>query len=190
VSGARAGDSGAFDELASRHRPGLIRMAHGLIGDADEAENLAQEALVRAFEQLGEFREELPFGPWVRGITLNLCRNYLRSRTRHAKPVAPEQLAETVASASHREGVLSGIVRREAGDQTQSAVSQLPMALREAFVLHFVEGLDYAEISQITGIAAGTLRVRAHRARTLLRYSLGSVVDTWMREQRRGDVVS
>ena len=62
------------------------------------------------------------------------------------------------------------------------AIGVLPEALREAFVLHFVEGMDYAEASKITGVAAGTLRVRAHRARTLLRTNLGDVVDTWLRE--------
>lgn len=63
----------------------------------------------------------------------------------------------------------------------------LPIPLREAFVLRFVDKMDYAEMSKITGAAEGTLRVRAHRARTLLRDSLGLVVDTWMREGKRKD---
>ena len=58
----------------------------------------------------------------------------------------------------------------------------------EKGVLHFVEGLDYQDISDISGVAAGTLRVRAHRARTLLRSSLGPVVDTWMRLEEQRDV--
>ena len=78
--------------------------------------------------------------------------------------------------------MLSGILRREIGDHTLQAIAQLPESLREAFVLHFVEEMDYEAISAITGVAAGTLRVRSHRARTLLRNSLGPVVDTWLRQ--------
>jgi RNA polymerase sigma factor (sigma-70 family) len=83
--------------------------------------------------------------------------------------------------------VLSGILRREASDLTFEAIDQLPMPLREAFVLRFIEGMDYAEIGQAVGIDPATLRVRAHRARALLRAHLGSAVDTWLRECRSGE---
>jgi RNA polymerase sigma-70 factor (ECF subfamily) len=181
VARALAGDSSAFDELAGRHRADLVRFAALMIGDADEAESLAQEALTRAFARLETFREDLPFGPWLRGIALNLCRNHLRDRARQARLVAPEQLHDAPAREGRRQGVLSAILRREVNDQLARAVAELPMPYREAFLLHFVEGLDYSQASRITGVAAGTLRVRAHRARTLLRHCLGSVVDSWMR---------
>lgn len=176
-----AGEGTAYDELLARHRPALVRVIALMIGDADEAESLAQEALTRAYAQLADYRLELRFGAWLHGIALNLCRNHLRARSRHARPVAPEQLQNTLAKDKAQQGVLSGILRQEMNDYTWKAIAGLPIALREAFVLHFVEGLDYADMSAICGVAAGTLRVRAHRARTLLRSSLGPVVDTWMR---------
>jgi RNA polymerase sigma-70 factor (ECF subfamily) len=181
------GDAAAYDIVVARHRPGLVRAIALMIGDADEAESLAQEALTRAFAQLSDYKLELRFGAWLHGIALNLCRNHLRARSRHAKPVAPEQLQNATALEGRRQGVLSGILRQEMNDFTWRAISQLPVALREAFVLHFVEGLDYNDMGQICGVAAGTLRVRAHRARTLLRNSLGPVVDTWMRVSRDDD---
>jgi RNA polymerase sigma-70 factor (ECF subfamily) len=181
VQRALAGEAAAFDALVERHRPRLVRFLALLIWDADDAENLAQETLTRAFSQLAAFRPELPFAAWLRGIALNLGRTYLRDRARHARAVAPEQLGDVPSSEGQRQGVLSGILRREMGEQTQRAIGQLPIPLREAFVLHFVEGLNYAEISQLTGVTAGTARVRAHRARTLLRANLGPVVDTWLR---------
>jgi RNA polymerase sigma-70 factor (ECF subfamily) len=180
-----AHDAGAYDELVRRHRPGLVRCISLMIGDADEAESLAQETLTRAYSHLADFRADLPFGPWVRGIALNLCRNLLRARKRHAKPVSPDYLGQESIPEGRRHGVLSNILRREQDDQARLAISQLPELFREAFVLHFIEELDYAQISEITGVAAGTLRVRAHRARALLRQSLGSVVDTWLRESGR-----
>jgi RNA polymerase sigma-70 factor (ECF subfamily) len=182
VTRARAGEAAAFDELVRRHRPRLARLAALLVGDADEAESLAQEALTRAYTQLAAFQLGRPFTPWLHGIVVNLCRNHLRRCARHARPAPPEQLRDAPAPGGQRQGVLSEILRREARDCTLEAIGQLPVALREAFVLHFVEGLDYAEMSQYLGVSAGTLRVRAHRARTLLRQSLGPVVDTWLRQ--------
>jgi RNA polymerase sigma-70 factor, ECF subfamily len=173
-----------FEDLARQHRPALVRFIGLVIGDADESESLAQEALTRAFERRTDFQPELSFGAWLRGIALNLCRNHLRGRARHAKPASPEQLQEAPALEGRRQGVLSGILRREAGDLTLDAVGQLPAPLREAFVLRFLEEMPYGEMSRITGEAEGTLRVRAHRARALLRDSLGPVVDTWLREGR------
>jgi RNA polymerase sigma-70 factor (ECF subfamily) len=181
------GEPAAFDELTARHRPGLVRFLALQIGDVDEAESLAQEALTRAFANLAHFQRDLHFGAWLRGIALNLSRNYLRDRARHAEPLAPERLGEAPAREGRRQGVLSGILRREMGEQTAEAIQLLPIPLREAFVLRFVDEMDYAEMSKITGAAEGTLRVRAHRARTLLRDSLGPVVDTWMREGKRKD---
>jgi RNA polymerase sigma-70 factor (ECF subfamily) len=182
VRRAIAGEASAFDELVRLHRPGLVRFALYMIGDADEAESLAQEALTCAYSQLATFRADLSFGPWVRGIALNLCRNHLRDRMRHAKTVEPEQLAETPCREGRRQGVLSAILRREVNERTLLAIAELPEPLREAFVLHYVEEMDFAEISRITGLPSGTLRVRAHRARTLLQHALGSVVDTWLRK--------
>jgi RNA polymerase sigma-70 factor (ECF subfamily) len=183
AAGARAGDAAAFDELARRHRPGLVRLAGSIIGDADEAQSLAQEALTRALTLFDGYDAGRPFGPWVRGIVLNLCRNQLRDRRRRAKPIDPRHFAGTAApGGGRRRGVLSAIIRQETNELTLQAVAQLPLPLREAFVLRFVEGMDYAEISQVTGLNPATLRVRAHRARALLRDSLGSVVDTWLRQ--------
>jgi RNA polymerase sigma factor (sigma-70 family) len=71
-------------------------------------------------------------------------------------------------------------MRGELHDRLWLAVSQLPLGYREALVLHYIDGLDYNEISEITGATAGALRVRSLRARQLLRSSLGNVVDSWL----------
>jgi RNA polymerase sigma-70 factor (ECF subfamily) len=71
-------------------------------------------------------------------------------------------------------------MRGELHDRLWLAVGQLPLDYREALVLHYIDGLDYNEISEVTGATPGALRVRALRARALLRTSLGSVVDSWL----------
>jgi len=181
VRRALGGERAAFDALVLRHRPSLVRAASLLTGDADEAESLAQEALARAYAGLAGYRDDLPFGPWLHGILLNLCRNHVRDRGRRARPAPPELLGDAADPSGRRQGVLSGILRQEWNDRALHAIGQLPAPYREAFVLHYVEGLDYAAMSRIAGVAPGALRVRASRARLLLRESLGSVVDTWIR---------
>jgi RNA polymerase sigma-70 factor (ECF subfamily) len=182
VERALSGEREAYDELVALHRPGLVRFIDFLIWDDDEAESLAQETLTRAYAQLAEFRSEMRFGAWLRGIALNLCRTHLRDRARHAKLAEPQQLASIPAAGGRRRGVLSGILQQETAGHVDQAIRLLPEALREAFVLHAAEGLSYDEIGQILNVSAGTARVRAHRARTLLRGRLGPVVDTWYRE--------
>jgi RNA polymerase sigma-70 factor (ECF subfamily) len=168
--------------LVQLHRPGLVRFVDLLIWDADEAESLAQEALTRAYSQLADFRNEMRFAAWLRGIALNLARNHLRQRARRAKVTDPAYLSSLAAAGCRGRGVLSGIVKREAGAHLDQAIRLLPAPLREAFVLHATEGLTFAEVGRLMGITEGTARVRAHRARTLLRGRLGPVVDTWYRE--------
>jgi RNA polymerase sigma-70 factor (ECF subfamily) len=181
VQQARAGDAAAFDELTRRHRPRLVRLLAWMTGDADDAESLAQEAFTRAFAQLEQFERGQAFEAWLHGIGLNVCRTFLRDRARHARPVQPERLNEVPSA---RQGALSAIIRQELSDSTWAAIGALPAVLRESFVLHFVEGMNYKLMSEITGVAEGTLRVRSLRARTLLHHDLGPVVDTWMRQGR------
>lgn len=180
------GDRALFDTLAARHRADLFRYLRAAIGDADEAESLTQETFARALAQLAQYRPEMPFRAYLFGIAKNLIRNHFRAQRRHAKAVSPDQLINVAARQGRRPGILSDLVRGETGERLRSAVQMLPAPFRQAFVSHFIDGLDYAEISQKTGVAAGTLRVRAHRARALLRADLGTVVDTWLVVGRRG----
>jgi RNA polymerase sigma-70 factor (ECF subfamily) len=138
--------------------------------------------LTRAFGQIKTFRPEQSFGAWLRGFGLNLCRNYLRLRQRRAKPAPPEILAPAPAAEGQRQGVLSGILRGELRECLWQAVGELPLAYREALVMHYIDGLEYSEISEITGVSAGALRVRTLRARAMLKERLGGVVDSWLRD--------
>jgi len=180
---AARGDSTAMGQLTERHRPRLNKILTGLLWDADEAETVTQETFIRVVAQIGSYHPEHEFRAWVAGIGINLARNVLRTRARRAAVSDPATLDQIAGNEGRRRGVLSGILRRELSEQLHQAMDQLPVSLREALVLHELEGMDYPEISQMTGVAEGTLRVRAHRARALLRASLGSAVDTWWQKQ-------
>ena len=151
-----------------------------MIGDPDEAESIAQEAITRAFAGIDGYDPQTPFLAWMRGIVLNLARQHLRRLRRHAVVTDPSRLAAAPGKKGLRQGVLSAILRDELASKLWRAVGQLPDAYKEAVILHYVEGMDYSQISQITGVSEGALRVRALRGRNLLRGQLGPVVDTWL----------
>jgi RNA polymerase sigma-70 factor, ECF subfamily len=176
----KGGEAEAFATLAQRHRLSLVRLASFLIGDLDEAESIAQEAITRALAGIEGYDPQTPFLAWVRGIVLNLARQHQRRVSKHAVVTDPSRLAAAPAHEGLRQGVLSAILRDELASRLWLAVGQLPETYKEAVVLHYVEGMDYAEISQITGVSQGALRVRALRGRNLLRGQLGPVVDTWL----------
>jgi RNA polymerase sigma-70 factor, ECF subfamily len=180
VTRVKAGDTEAFALLAQRHRPSLVRLASFLIGDLDEAESIAQEAITRAFDGIDGYDPQTPFLAWIRGIVLNLARQHRRRVSRHPVVTDPSRLALLPGKKGPRNEVLSAILRDELASRLWQAVGQLPETYKEAVVLHYVEGMDYAQISQITGVSANALRVRALRGRNLLRGQLGPVVDTWL----------
>jgi RNA polymerase sigma-70 factor (ECF subfamily) len=175
VARARAGDRAAFAELGERHGERVRRFLQTMTGDDNVAEDLRQDALRLALERLSQLDDGDRFASWLLSIAVNRCRNHLRAEvTRRADG---GDAVDALADAGRR-SALSSMVRREQAAMVALAIDRLPILLREAFVLFCVEGLPYARIAESTGVAEGTLQVRVHRARALLRQQLGSLVDT------------
>ena len=162
-----------LEALVEPHREALTRFVSMMV--VSEAEDIVQEAISTAFRNAEKFQGRSKFSTWLYGIALNLCRKYRRDRGRRAF-TAPSGLLEK--QPERRRSVLSSVIRHEAAGRLECAVERLPATLREAFFLHYVDGMDYSEISLIIGVSEGTVRIRAFRARTLLREKLGNVVDT------------
>jgi len=168
-----------FERRVAPLREPLARFVSMMVGH--EAEEIVQAAIAAAFADLGRFEERSKFSTWLYGIALNLCRKHLRDKGRHAGQAAPEILE---AQPSRARGVLSSVLRHEMAERLEIAVGRLPTSMREAFLLRYVDQMDYPEISSITGVSEGTARVRAFRARALLRDELGAVVDTvWLERE-------
>lgn len=149
-----------------------------MLGCPTRAEDVTQDCLHRASTRLDQLADDGRFGHWLLAIAANAARNALRAEVlrQHAGDDVLAELPEA------RRSALSSLVRREDAARVALAIDRLPIALREAFVLYLVEGLPYAEIAQVTGASEGTLQVRVHRAKALLRTQLGALVDTlWMR---------
>ncbi len=165
-----------FEALVAPHRDALSRFVSMMVGR--EAEDIVQEAIASAFRDLERFEGRSKFSTWLYGIALNLCRKHLRDKSRHAASASQEMMD---AQPARGRGVLSSVIRHEMAEKLEISVGRLPTSMREAFLLRYVDGMDYPEISSITGGSEGTARVRAFRARALLREELGAVVDTvWL----------
>lgn len=179
-----AGDREAFAQVSQTLHERIYRFLCGWLGDEPAAEDLTQEVLQKAFEKRDTFQKRSKFSTWVFGVAVNLARGYRRDRARHAGVTAPESLEQAQDQRKRkRSTLLSSIVRREEAAILLYKISQLPPSLREAFLLRFVEELDYPEMEKITGVSADTLYVRCHRARSLLKREVGSVVDTYWAEK-------
>lgn len=169
VTAAAAGDRDAFDELVRRHQRAIVNLARAMTGGAADAEDLAQEAFVRAWKSLRQFRGESAFHTWLHGIALNVIRTH-RGRMARLRRLLferpPDADIDPVELASVDERTDERLALRDGIDR---ALAQLPDDLRAAIVLRDVLGFEYREIAETLGVPIGTVESRIFRARQRLR---------------------
>ena len=165
----RAGDARAFEELVASHQHRVFGVALRMLGSAAEAEEMAQEAFVRAHRSLAEFRGEAKLSTWLYAIVSRLCLNRLASGDRRAVRHGEEVLLRV---ADPRGGPDAGAERGELEAALHRAIAELPEERRVVVVLRDLEGLSYEEIASALGLELGTVRSRLHRARTDLKEKL------------------
>jgi RNA polymerase sigma-70 factor, ECF subfamily len=158
-----AGDLAAFTGIVQRWQGRLINLAWRFSRDRSSAEDMAQEAFVKAFRALHTFRGESAFSTWLTAIAMNVYRSWLRDR--EPLPVDLDLLRFVGASTDP----LTGLQARERADAIRRAVLTLPLRYREPIVLFYFQDMDLSETARILGIPEGTLKARLHRGRELLR---------------------
>jgi len=167
VGRAAAGDVEAFEELYRVNVGRVYALCLRMAGDPTLAEELAQEAFVRAWQKLGSFRGASAFSTWLHRVTVNVVLGHRRSTARRETRVSAvgDNLPRDVAVREARTAESIDLER---------AISSLPDGARTVFILHDVEGFRHREISSLMGIAVGTSKAQLHRARKLLRKALTS----------------
>src|SRR5215207_6260357 len=165
VAAAAAGDVRAFERVYRRHVTRIHSTAVRMLG-AEEADDATQDAFVRAWQRLGQFRGDSAFGTWLFRLAVNvmLSRREVVA-TRHKRHVGD---ADVVDSMSSREA------RPELSLDFESAMQRLPPGMRQIFILHDIEGYKHDEIAAMLGIAQGTSKSQLHRVRMVLRKYLGA----------------
>lgn len=180
VRGAVAGDERAIREIVRRHNRRLFRIARSIVRDDGDAEDVLQEAYLKAFAALGSFRGEAQLGTWLARIVINEALQ--RVRRKIDKPEGARRMedlsAHTVIAFPGPPADPERIVgQRQILHLVERAIDSLPDAFRTVLVARLVEGLSVEETADLLKLRAETVRTRLHRARGLLQKSLASQID-------------
>ena len=163
VRRARRGDVDAFGDLYHGHVGRIYAVSLRMVADPGLAEELTQEAFVRAWRKLATFRGTSAFGTWLHRLAVNVVLDALRARRRWRERFSEEQPARPLAAPSRDP---AGAVDLERG------IAMLPPRARAVFVLHDVEGYKHREIAGLLDLSVGACKAHLHRARRRLREEL------------------
>ncbi|CAM4010751.1 RNA polymerase sigma factor SigW [Mesobacillus zeae] len=173
------GDQDAYGEIVELYRDKVFQLCYRMLGDRHEAEDIAQEAFIRAFININSFNQNLKFSSWIYRIATNLCIDRIRKK----KPdyfldaEVPGTEGLTMYSQISSDTVLpeDELESLELQDEVQKEISKLPEKYRMAIVLKYIEELSLNEISEILDLPLGTVKTRIHRGREALRQQLKNV---------------
>lgn len=162
----RRGDVQAYGELVRRYQASVFNVCYRLMGERRDAEDMAQEAFVHAYQRLASYDAERPFGPWMRRVAANLCLNQLSRRAFVRVPLdedhdQPDERARDVKG---------GGEDRAAG--IQAALQSLPPAYRVVIELRHFQDMSYEEIAAATRLSVSQVRTHLYRARRQLAHML------------------
>jgi RNA polymerase sigma-70 factor, ECF subfamily len=180
VAIALRGDPEAYGELVRRHQAAVYNVAYRLVGDRQEALDLAQEAFVRAYHALASFDQHRPFGPWIKRIAANVALSWLQRRRVPTVPLTghPAHAGGTAAEAAGRpppdysaepERIYLAVERQA---RVRAAILALPPHYRAVIELRHFQDLTYEEIAATLAIPVSDVKSHLFRARRLLRQSL------------------
>lgn len=172
VLAVRRGDRDAYGVIVRLYERRVFALALMMTRDAAGAEEIAQDALVRAFVHLDAYDLRRPFYPWLSTIAVRLAQNWLVRRTRSGRERTG---LESNDAAVETPDALVSLIDDEQDRALWRAVSALPSGERTAVILHYRQGLSVAEIAAALGVTAGTVKTQLFRARRSLRMKLAPV---------------
>ncbi len=169
---ARKGDRGAFERVARDYANMVIAVAYRLLGSEEDARDCAQDAFVKAWENVARYDPKWSVATWLRRIATNLALDRLRRRK--ILTGFPDGLEGSTES--NAEGPHEAVERRERAQRVWELLDTLPDKYRLMLVMREIEGMDISDISRETGIKPATVRWRLHRARELFRDKWNAVI--------------
>ena len=181
VRRAQRNERGAFDLLVLKYQHKVIKLVARLLRDPTEAEDVAQEAFVKAYRALGSFRGDSAFYTWLYRIAVNTARNAIASRQRrpldYEAELSESEQSNLASRLRHTDTPEATALSEEIRVTVNEAIEQLPEDLRTAIVLREVEGLSYEEIAAAMDCPVGTVRSRIFRAREAIDRALKPLLD-------------
>jgi RNA polymerase sigma-70 factor (ECF subfamily) len=180
VERVQKGDKGAFDLLVLKYQHKIVNLIMRYVRDPELAQDIAQEAFIKAYRALPRFRGDSAFYTWMYRIAVNTAKNHLAAQRRRPMDIEldlqdPEQydLHAKLRETDTPEGVALG---NELKETVERAIAALPEDLRTAIVLRELEGMSYEEIAQTMDCPVGTVRSRIFRARDAIGKKVGSLI--------------
>lgn len=183
VERVQRGDKRAFDLLVTKYQRKIFRLLSRLIRDPGEIEDVAQEAFIKAYRALPNFRGDSAFYTWLYRIAINTAKNHLVAQGRRA-PTSTEAEVEEAENFEDADGLRdvntpdAMLMSRQVGEAVNRAIDRLPEDLRTAIVLRELEGLSYEEIAESMNCPIGTVRSRIFRAREAIANELRPLLET------------
>jgi RNA polymerase sigma-70 factor (ECF subfamily) len=183
VARVQAGDKAAFDLLVLKYQRKILRLLSRMLRDQSEIEDVMQEAFIKAYRALPQFRGDSAFYTWLYRIAINTARNWMASQAR--RPSSPSlhqsedgETFDEIDNLTDNNTPESLLASREIADSVNETIKALPAELRTAIVLREIEGLSYEEIAQAMGCPIGTVRSRIFRAREAIAAKLRPMIDS------------
>lgn len=182
VARVQAGDKAAFDLLVLKYQRKILRLLSRMLRDQSEIEDVMQEAFIKAYRALPQFRGDSAFYTWLYRIAINTARNWMASQSR--RPSSPSlhqsedgETFDEIDNLTDNNTPESLLASREIAESVNDSIQALPAELRTAIVLREIEGLSYEEIAQAMGCPIGTVRSRIFRAREAIATKLRPMID-------------
>ena len=175
------GDKSAFDLLVIKYQHKIIQLVNRYVKDPSEAQDVAQEAFIKAYRALGNFRGDSAFYTWLYRIAINTAKNYLVSRSRRSSDYEVDvQDAEAIENAPQLQGMETPervLLNQEIVDTIKTAIEKLPEEMRTAIMMREFDGMSYEEIAEAMDCPVGTVRSRLFRAREAIDNKLNPLLE-------------
>lgn len=173
VARARAGEAPAFEALVRRHQAATRALGYALVGDWAEAEDLSQEAFLRAFRNLDLLADPAKFAPWLRRVTFGVCIDWVRAfRPQLYRVEAPVDEDAAFETPSRESSPLERLETQELAERVMRALAELPPRYRTPLTMYHIDGLSHEKVARALDIPVGTVRSLVARARRKLAYAL------------------
>ncbi|MBI3932240.1 MAG: sigma-70 family RNA polymerase sigma factor [Acidobacteria bacterium] len=167
VLACQRGQREAFDRLVTRYQRDVYRLCYRYVNNHHDANDLAQDAFLRAYRAIGRFRGDSAFSTWLYRIAVNVCLNFRAARKPAAEEL-PESLPDGVAPVAER------MEREEESRRVREAVTRLPEKQRAALILKVYHDLTHDEVARILGCSVGTVKANVFHALANLRRLVGA----------------
>jgi RNA polymerase sigma-70 factor (ECF subfamily) len=186
VARSRTGDMDSFNQLILRWERPIYALAYRVIGQEEDARDVAQETFLRAFRALPGFKGQAKFSSWIYRIALNLCRDWMR-RERRA-PIAPTpegvDLVELAAEQEPAESIEDLVARHDMSRVVARAMARLPDEQRMAIILKEYHGMTFQEIADLQSVPLSTVKTRLYQGLSVLRRVLQQEGHEMLRAER------